>query len=88
MYNLRSSTGDQRQRIHFEKTNPRQVSIGERRKPQPNGHPAIFVRIDTVHQGDLDKLATKVSGNESARILKFERETLFNLIFEQDKKRA
>jgi len=39
----------------FEKTKPRQVAIGERRKPQPNGEPG-FIRIDTVHQGDLDKV--------------------------------
>ncbi len=36
----------------------------------------------------LDELATKVSDNKSARILKLEREALFNLIFEQDEKRA
>jgi len=30
------------------------VNIGERRKPQPNGQPG-YIRIDTVHQGDLDK---------------------------------
>jgi hypothetical protein len=27
------------------------VSIGERRKPQPQGQPG-FLRLDTVHQGD------------------------------------
>ncbi len=54
VYNLRASTGYQRQRRYFKKTNPRQVSIGERRKPQPNGQPG-YIRLDTVHQGDLDK---------------------------------
>jgi len=35
-------------------TTPRaSVSIGERRKPRPDGVPGYF-RIDTVHQGDLD----------------------------------
>lgn len=29
------------------------VAIGERRKPAPNGQPG-YLRIDTVHQGDLD----------------------------------
>jgi len=29
------------------------VNIGERRKPVPHGKPG-FIRIDTVHQGDLD----------------------------------
>ena len=27
--------------------------IGERRRPEPNGKPG-YIRIDTVHQGDLD----------------------------------
>jgi transposase InsO family protein len=31
------------------------VAIGERRKPNPNGNPG-YLRIDTVHQGDLDKV--------------------------------
>lgn len=54
IYNLRQSTTYQRQRRHFEKTNPRTVNIGERRKPKPNGIPG-YIRIDTVHQGDQDK---------------------------------
>jgi transposase InsO family protein len=29
------------------------VSIGERRRPEPNGRPG-YLRVDTVHQGDLD----------------------------------
>ncbi|WP_219988682.1 hypothetical protein [Leucothrix pacifica] len=36
------------------KTNPTKVAIGERRKPHPEGQPGN-IRIDTVHQGDLDK---------------------------------
>ena len=54
LYNLRKSTTYTRQRRHFEKTQPRRSSIGERRKPRPNGRPG-YIRIDTVHQGDLDK---------------------------------
>jgi len=54
LYNLRKSTTYTRQRRHFEKTRPRRSSIGERRKPRPNGRPG-YIRIDTVHQGDLDK---------------------------------
>ena len=34
-------------------TRPVQVAIGERRRPQPFGRPG-WVRVDTVHQGDLD----------------------------------
>ena len=37
----------------YEPTRSTQVSIGERRRPQPNGRPG-YIRIDTVHQGDLD----------------------------------
>ena len=34
-------------------TRPAQVAIGERRRPQPFGQPG-YIRVDTVHQGDLD----------------------------------
>ena len=54
LYNLRKSIPYTRQRRHFEKTRPTRSTLGERRKPQPNGHPG-YIRIDTVHQGDLDK---------------------------------
>jgi len=54
LYNLRHSQDYQKQRRHFTKTQSRQIPIGERRKPQPNGEPG-YIRIDTVHQGDLDK---------------------------------
>jgi len=51
LYNLRHSTR-YRLRLHaFEKTRPTTVSIGERRKPEPNGCPG-YLRVDTVHQGD------------------------------------
>jgi hypothetical protein len=53
VYNLRNSTGYRRQRQVFEKTRPTTVKIGERRKPRPDGKPG-FLRIDSVHQGDLD----------------------------------
>jgi len=54
LYNLRKSTTYTRHRRHFEKTRPKVSSIGERRKPRPDGKPG-FIRIDTVHQGDQDK---------------------------------
>lgn len=53
LYNLRKSIPYTRQRHLFEKTRPTRSSIGERRKPKPNGRPG-YIRIDTVHQGDLD----------------------------------
>lgn len=53
LYNLRASQTYQRQRGPFNKTRPVQRPIGERRKPRPEGRPG-FVRVDSVHQGDLD----------------------------------
>jgi len=53
IYNLRKSDVYQRCRCHFEKTKPTRIDIGERRKPNPNGQPG-YLRVDTVHQGDLD----------------------------------
>jgi transposase InsO family protein len=53
LYNLRHSRTYQRARRKFEKTRSKNSSIGERRKPQPDGHPG-YIRVDTVHQGDQD----------------------------------
>src|SRR3972149_6204380 len=53
LYNLRKSVPYTRQRRHFEKTRPTRSAIGERRRPQPLGQPG-YIRLDTVHQGDLD----------------------------------
>src|SRR3990167_2788125 len=54
LYNLRKGNFYQRQRRHFTKTQKTPVSIGERRKPNPQGKPG-YIRVDTVHQGDQDK---------------------------------
>ncbi len=40
-------------RLRYEKTRPVPVGIGERRRPDPQGQPG-YLRVDTVHQGDLD----------------------------------
>ncbi len=53
LYNMRRAKIYQRNRRQFDKTRPRASAIGERRKPQPNGQPG-YIRVDTVHQGDLD----------------------------------
>ena len=54
LYNLRHTTSYQRRRGTTPlPTRPVQVVIGERRRPQPFGQPG-WVRVDTVHQGDLD----------------------------------
>ena len=53
LYNLRSSARYRKQAGGFESTRPSAISIGERRKPDPQGRPG-FLRVDTVHQGDWD----------------------------------
>ena len=53
LYNLRGSSTYRNIRAHFDKTRPRASGIGERRKPTPQGKPG-YLRVDTVHQGDLD----------------------------------
>ena len=53
LYNLRKRTGYLARRQHWTKTKGTSVSIGERRAPSPDGRPG-FIRIDSVHQGDLD----------------------------------
>lgn len=53
LYNLRRSKVYQSQRVNFTKTRPVVNPIGIRRAPRPQGRPG-FIRIDSVHQGDLD----------------------------------
>src|SRR6202521_5446634 len=53
IYNLRKSRAYREKRIFYTKTRPVQVAIGERRRPDPQGRPG-YLRVDTVHQGDLD----------------------------------
>ena len=53
LYRLRGSTTYRRRRTSLAKTRPVRIAIGERRKPHPGGRPG-FLRVDSVHQGDLD----------------------------------
>jgi hypothetical protein len=53
IYRLRKRAGYRQRRLHFIKTNPTSVAIGERRRPEPHGRPGDL-RVDTVHQGDRD----------------------------------
>jgi transposase InsO family protein len=53
IYNLRKSIGYKRRKCTYDHTKPKVSTIGERRKPKPNGKPG-YIRIDTVHQGDYD----------------------------------
>lgn len=53
IYNLRASRTYQLRAHTFARTKSVFISIGIRRKPDPQGRPG-FIRVDTVHQGDLD----------------------------------
>jgi len=55
IYNLQKSRIYQSEFLKYTKTKPVKSSIGERRKPRPEGKPG-FLRVDSVHQGDLDKV--------------------------------
>lgn len=54
LYDLRGKRRYVECSLTIEKTKPVQTPIGERRKPEPKGEPG-FLRVDTVHQGDLGK---------------------------------
>jgi transposase InsO family protein len=54
LYNLRATKDYQRRALVLAKTRPVKNSIGNRKKPSPNGKPG-YLRVDTVHQGDKDK---------------------------------
>ena len=71
LYNLRRGSTYQRRRRHFTKTQRSKINIGERRKPQPNGSPG-YIRIDTVHQGDQDKLKGVYHINAVDEVTQFE----------------
>lgn len=51
LYNLRATFCYRDHAQVFIHTQGTKVTIGERRKPRPNGQPG-FIRVDSVHQGD------------------------------------
>ncbi|HUS07907.1 MAG TPA: hypothetical protein VMZ52_16510 [Bryobacteraceae bacterium] len=53
LYRLRKTQTYRKRRVAYQATRPTQVGIGERRKPDPQGQPG-YLRVDTVHQGDLE----------------------------------
>ncbi len=71
LYNLRQSTSYSRQRGIVDKTLPVQNSIGERRKPRPEGCPG-YIRVDTVHQGDWDGIKGVYHVNAVDEVTQFE----------------
>lgn len=54
LYDLKKTEVFREKTLHYTRTCPTPVAIGERRKPYPEGKPG-FLRVDSVHQGDMDK---------------------------------
>ena len=54
IYNLRETRQYKSHSLTVKKTNSVKTPIGERRKPEPYGKPG-YLRVDSVHQGDLEK---------------------------------
>ena len=54
IYNLRKTKVYTSRVLVYTKTKKTAIAIGERRKPDNQGKPG-FLRVDSVHQGDLDK---------------------------------
>ncbi len=52
LYNLKGRRQYQAATLDYEKTRPVAAPIGTRKKPEPFGKPG-FLRVDSVHQGDL-----------------------------------
>ncbi len=53
LYNLRRSNTYRGMTRRFTMTRPTVSKIGERAKPDPKGQPG-YIRVDTVHQGDIN----------------------------------
>lgn len=53
IYNLRKRPSYERMGKVFDKTKSHNIPIGKRMKPRPEGRPG-FLRVDSVHQGDLN----------------------------------
>ncbi len=53
LYRMRGSARYRQRRMVYRPTRATPVNIGERRRPQPDNRTG-YLRVDTVHQGDLD----------------------------------
>ena len=53
LYRLRRGSFYRNHTLTIEKTKPSSSQLGERRRPDPQGRPG-YIRVDTVHQGDLN----------------------------------
>ena len=71
IYNLRAKRQYVSKSLTYTKTQATQASIGERRKPNPEGKPG-YIRVDSVHQGDSDKVKGVYHINLTDEVLQWE----------------
>ena len=71
LYVLRHSSSYRYVRQHCAKTRPTVSRLGERRQPQPKGRPG-YLRVDTVHQGDVDGVKGVYHINAVDEVTQFE----------------
>ena len=71
LYNLRRSNTYRNTTRRFVKTKPNVSRVGERAKPDPKGQPG-YIRIDTVHQGDINGLKGVYHINAVDEIIQWE----------------
>jgi transposase InsO family protein len=71
IYNLRKTRQYQSHSLTISKTQASKVPIGKREKPYPQGSPG-FLRVDSVHQGDLGKKKGVYHINVTDEVLQWE----------------
>ena len=71
LYNLRRSHTYRQRLATQQSTRPARVAIAERKRPQAEGRPG-YVRVDSVHQGDLDKVKGVYHINTVDEVTQFE----------------
>ena len=85
LYNLRGGEPYRKQRLVWHRTRPAPVAIGSgwpraiRKAPAPQGLPG-YIRIDTVHQGDLDGMKGVYHGPRPPRINAVDSVTQWELV--------
>ena len=87
LYNLRNSIIYRNKKLTIKKTKPVASSIGKRCKPVTYGKPG-YLRIDTVHQGDLDKEKGVYHINAVDEVTQFEVVYTVERINEKNMKKA
>jgi hypothetical protein len=78
LYRMRKSRAYRQRFTSYQPTRPTKISIGERRRPEPNGRPG-YLRVDTVHQGDQDGIKGVYNINAVDEVTQWETLPLLHL---------